>query len=168
MRTVPIFSLLTSLLLGVIASPDAYARDYYRSCSGALKVTNSEYNLVTLYVKPFTATASAGWYIPNTIRLRAYRRARSCFDNLSDLFAGLDWDRSLCEESNGIRGMYPGMGLYNAIVQACARHWPWWVRDATVNIYGTVWGGKGCGGDRRSTSVAWYPIERNYRVRCIR
>ena len=164
MRRVAFFVFLTSLFLVVLGSSQAYARDYYRSCNGGFKITNTEYNLVTLFVKPFTATASAGGYIPNTIRLRAYRKARSCFDNVADLFAGVGWDSSQCSSSNGISGW--GGGLYNQIVQACRTDWPWWVRDATVNIYGTIRGGKGCGGDRRSTSVAWYPIATNYRVVC--
>lgn len=125
-------------------------QDYTRSCTGVYMVTNQNRNMVTIFVERFTATASGGIYIPNTIRMRAYRKALACMQAA--------WERPYetsipteCTPSSGING-YETRGLLNAIREAARRDWHW-DGNVEVDVFAYIYGDKGCGGERNKTST---------------
>ena len=144
------------LLSGSIAE----ARTYYRSCEVTIYVSNQERNLVTVPVETFTATASAGGYIPNTIRLRAYRKAVSCLTAAWALQDG-SGPPDECDEENGISGFGIGSWPHYIASRACPV-WSW-LGTAYVHVWAHIRGDNGCGGGLFDKDVtvdlgSWYEI----------
>jgi hypothetical protein len=142
----------------------AVARDYTRSCNASITVVNRNRNMTTVVVESFSASATSSSYMPNTLRLRAYRRANSCFDwawprrNESAIPEG-------CRPSNGISG-YDVTNLSRTLSRLACREWSMAPRSRTrVDVWGRIWGQKGCGGSRRKTSAA-VKLADNYAIYC--
>ncbi len=140
----------------------AEAQRYRRSCRVDMTAANQNANQVTVYFERFSASAASNAYIPNTLRLRAYRRAVSCL--------GAVWDRRHgygvppeCTAANGISGF--DIGSLNQVIrrEACPT-WSW--RGTTrVIVRARISGNKGCGG-RRTRRSAIVTLGSGYAISC--
>lgn len=151
-------------LAGLAGCSTAEARDYTRSCNVSISVVNQNRNMPTVIIARFSAMATASTYIPNTLRLRAYRRANSCLN-----WAWSRRDQSAipeaCTASNGISG-YNVRHLGLTISRVACRDWGYARRSRTrVAVRGHIWGNKGCGGSRRKTD-ATVTLATNHLIYC--
>jgi hypothetical protein len=149
-----IFLVVFVLSLVVGLGPSTAEADYTRSCSAKYRLTNAERNMVTAFTQGFSARASDRWYIPNTIRVRAYRRARACLQAGYNNMISDSPSSSVpeCDESHGIVN-YPRGDVRGQLGNACGGAWH--TGFTSVKVYGSIEGDKGCGGDRRSKSDPW-------------
>jgi hypothetical protein len=154
------WTFLSIAVLGaVFILSTAEARTYHRSCNAAIRVIPLVSGLDavrdTVRTATFSARASGGGYIPNTIRQRAYRRARNCInsawaDPLSGSARGIPAE---CTNSggDGVYGFNPSPSLLGDMANRACRAWPSHRgRDVSVRITADIWGDKGCGGRKLS------------------
>ena len=150
------YSLLIMIVL--LSTSAINARTYRRSCKAVFKIVNQNRNMVPVYVEEFSAKASAGRFIPNTIRLRAYRKAIKC---MKQAWENESHRPEECTPAKGINNYETGH-LINAVTSAACEKWNWTGR-LRVQAYASIRGDKGCGGDRKKKDVQvklaeWYPI----------
>ena len=164
--------LLSFVVLSLVClSTAADARTYVRWCDARFRIVPFESVEPTLvaprdnvYTETFRARASAGWYIPNTIRERAYRRARDCFNSLWDApNSGSEHGvpaQCTNDGGNGIYGFNPSPSLLEDIRNRACHAWRAH-RGTTVRvrIIGNVWGDDGCGGSYFDNDASLYPYE---------
>ncbi len=150
------------LVAALAASGVAEAQDYRRSCEGSILVTNQQRNMVTVKVDGFTATGSGGGYMPNTIRLRAYRHAVACVTAAWAIRDG-SGPPPECDEAHGITGFEIG-SWPQAIARTACPAWSW-SGSVLVDALAHIRGGNGCGGDYGKTSK-WIVLGRDYRISC--
>ncbi len=155
MKKATFFSIAVLSAISILST--AEARTYHRSCNAAFRVIPLVAGLDavrdTVRTETFSARASAGGYIPNTIRLRAYRRARNCLrsawaDPLNGSARGIPAE---CTNSggDGVYGFNPTPSLLGDMANRACRAWPnHRGRYVSVRITADIWGDKGCGGDR--------------------
>lgn len=156
-KKLPILLVIPALLF---ISSATYA-SYTRSCNASIKIVAKYANKTTVFPFAFWASASSRAYIPNTLRVRAYNRARDCME-----MAVYD-DYGFPAECNtsSISGYPHRLFGYEGAAAACS---DWGLAPGTsivVKVYGYVWGNKGCGGSRRSRSDTFL-IDSNYTVYC--
>jgi hypothetical protein len=138
------------------------AKTYHRSCRFQVMVDIPDTNMTRLTFFGYRATASAGWYIPNTIRVRAYRRAVSC---LRASWEGHSYS-SLppeCTEASGIVGYDIGSMSQKIRYSGC----PAWdyPRSVRVRVRGLIWGNKGCGGSIKLLQ-SYITLVEGYEINC--
>jgi len=148
-----------AVLSAIFIVSTAEARTYHRSCNAAFRVIPLVVGLDTVRdtvrTETFSAKASGGGYIPNTIRLRAYRRARNCLrsawaDPLSGSERGIPAE---CTNNggDGVYGFNPSPSLLGDMAKRACRAWPSFRgHDVSVRITADIWGDKGCGGNKIS------------------
>ena len=138
----------------------AEARTYHRSCRATFRIIPFQRGLDprsdAVKVELFYARASGGTYIPNTIRLRAYRRLRNCInsawaDPLNGSVRGIPAE---CTNSDGV-GVFeynPHPSLLEYMKNRACEEWgrDYQNMSVAVRIVADIWGNKGCGGDRIS------------------
>jgi len=140
----PLHTILLITALVLLVATSAEARTYHRSCNVKAQTVCLDRNMVTVTFDEFTSTGSGGTYIPNTIRLRAYRKAVSCLNaawGLRDSY-GVPPE---CTEDSGISGF--DIGSMNQIIrrEACPA-WPTLHGTIRVQVRGHISGDYGCGG----------------------
>ncbi|MCB1800079.1 MAG: hypothetical protein KDI82_00175 [Gammaproteobacteria bacterium] len=156
--------LIGAVLLGSIVMSSALeARTYVRWCSANFRIIPMEAGLDnvrdTVRTTHFRARASGGWYIPNTIRLRAYRRARDCINTAwADPYNGsVRGVPAACTNSggNGIYDYNPTPSLLGDLANSACHAWGPAYRGRYVNvrIVADISGDWGCGGSTRSKST---------------
>jgi hypothetical protein len=137
---------------------------YYRSCHGRVLAYLEEEGVTgPVVVDEFTATGSGGIYIPNTIRLRAYRKAVDCLEN-AIASSGEGVIPEQCTEANDINGFE--IDSWRGHIQDAGCE-DWGSRGFTGHLHVTLWGyvsgDNGCGGSYGDTSdyiklAEWYGI----------
>ena len=161
--------LCIAVLSLVCVIPTAEARTYIRWCSAVFRIipfaTGLDPVADTVRLEPFSARASGGGYIPNTIRLRAYRRARDCInsawaDPLSGSVSGIP-AQCTNDGGNGIYGYNPSPSLLGDMANTACHAWGpeyrgMWV---PVRIVADIYGDWGCGGSRTRKSTTLWPTE---------
>lgn len=157
-------AIVLALVIGISVFSTAEARTYHRSCNAVFRILPLQPGLDivrdTVRAEPFSAKASAGGYIPNTIRMRAYRRARNCIttawaDPLSHSIP------AECTNSggNGIYDYSPHPSLLGEMANRACHAWPGHRgRYVMVRIVADIWGDNGCGGSR-SSHETMIPLE---------
>lgn len=155
----------------ICASTAAEARTYVRWCNASFRIVPFASGLQAprdnAYTDTFRARASGGWYIPNTIRMRAYRRARDCINRLWDApnSGSENGVPTECNNNggNGIYGYNPYPSLLEHIQDRACRAWPAHRGHIIpVRIIGNVWGDNGCGGSRFDKNATLYPSSGSY------
>jgi hypothetical protein len=152
-------------LIGI--STAAGARTYVRWCNASFRIVPFALGLQAprdnVYTETFRARASGGWYIPNTIRTRAYRKARDCINSLWDSpgSGSVNGVPAQCTNNggNGIYGFNPTPTFLEDIRNRACRAWGPEYRGRTVpvRIIGNVWGNNGCGGSVFDKNAVIYP-----------
>jgi hypothetical protein len=155
-----------SIVSLIFVSTAVEARTYVRWCNVGFRIVPFAPGLQAprdnAYTQAFRARASGGGYIPNTIRMRAYRRARDCINSLWDApqSGSENGIPSECTNNggNGIYGFNPSPSLLEDIRTRACSAWPAYRgRTVPVRIIGNVWGDNGCGGSRFDRDAAIYP-----------
>lgn len=130
---------------------------YRRSCSASYRI-----NVISEGVTQvrdirhfqFTASASSSAYIPNTLRERAYRKARNC------LSSGVNsWTVPDQCTTSGISALPSNyyMGFIDVLSDVCrTRNLLTPNVPVTLSIHGYVWGDRGCGGHWTKKSRSWH------------
>jgi hypothetical protein len=167
----------TVIVIMILASlavfSTAEARTYYRWCSASFRILPFAPGLDpvrdTVRMEPFRARASGGGYIPNTIRERAYRRARNCINRAwADPYNGaVRGVPAECTNSggNGIYGYNPSPSLVGDMANRACHAWGPRYRGQyiLVRVVADVWGDRGCGG-HWTRKDAYFQLADRYRL----
>lgn len=153
-------AIVLALVIGISVSSAVEARTYHRSCNAVFRILPLEPGLDlvrdTVQVEPFYAQASAGGYIPNTIRLRAYRRARDCINSAwADPLSHSIPAECTNSGGNGIYDYSPHPSLLGEMANRACHAWGpgYRGRYVMVRIVGYISGDNGCGGSRSSDDI---------------